>query len=140
MDKILEGMTEEQVFNAVLRLREEGKDKLADKLFKKYDKLFPSRDRTFQLEEVEEVTPPKSRPKRKQKVTPPKSRPKRKQKVTPPKSKPKMAYGGMANGKKHMYLAPGGVVKDNPGLLALRNSGAKGKEAFMRITKGKEVV
>ena len=51
-----------------------------------------------------------------------------------------MAYGGMANGKKHMYLAPGGVVKDNPGLLALRNSGAKGKEAFMRITKGKEVV
>ena len=127
MDKILEGMTEEQVFNAVLRLREEGKDKLADKLFKKYDKLFPSRDRTFQLREEEEVTPPKSRPKRKRKVT-------------PPTSKPKMAYGGMANGKKHMYLAPGGVVKDNPGLLALRNSGAKGKEAFMRITKGKEVV
>ena len=126
MDKILEGMTEEQVFNAVLRLREEGKDKLADKLFKKYDKLFPSRDRTFQLEEVEEVTPPKSRPKPKQKVTPPKSR-------------PEMAYGGMANGKKHMYLAPGGVVKDNPGLLALRNSGDKGKEAFMRITKGKKV-
>tara|TARA_R100001129_G_scaffold141367_1_gene102588 strand:- start:470 stop:853 length:384 start_codon:yes stop_codon:yes gene_type:complete len=126
MDKLLEGMTEEQVFNAVLRLREEGKDKLADKLFKKYDKLFPSRDRTFQLEEVEEVTPPKSRPKPKQKVTPPKSR-------------PEMAYGGMANGKKHMYLAPGGVVKDNPGLLALRNSGDKGKEAFMRITKGKKV-
>ena len=55
------------------------------------------------------------------------------------KNKTKMAYGGMANGKKHMYLAPGGVVKDNPGLLALRNSGDKGKEAFMRITKGKKV-
>ena len=131
MDKLLEGMTEEQLFNAILKLQKEGKDKLADKLFKKYDKLFPSRDRTFQLEEVEEVTPPKSRPKLK---------PKPKQKVTPPKSRPKMAYGGMANGKKHMYLAPGGIVKDNPGLLALRNSGDKGKEAFMKITKGKKVV
>jgi hypothetical protein len=34
--------------------------------------------------------------------------------------KAKMAYGGMANGKKHMYLNNGGSVKDlNPGLEAL---------------------
>lgn len=34
--------------------------------------------------------------------------------------KAKMAYGGMANGKKHMYLNNGGSVKDlNPGLQAL---------------------
>ena len=32
----------------------------------------------------------------------------------------KMAMGGMANGKKHMYLNDGGSVKDlNPGLEAL---------------------
>lgn len=32
----------------------------------------------------------------------------------------KMAMGGMANGKKHMYLNDGGSVKDlNPGLQAL---------------------
>ena len=33
----------------------------------------------------------------------------------------KMAMGGMANGKKHMYLNDGGSVKDlNPGLKALQ--------------------
>ena len=32
--------------------------------------------------------------------------------------KPAMAYGGMANNKKHMYAA-GGSVTDNPGLKAL---------------------
>jgi hypothetical protein len=46
-----------------------------------------------------------------------------------------MAYGGMANGKRHMYVA-GGSVKMNPGLLALKNSGPKGLEAFNKITKG----
>jgi len=34
------------------------------------------------------------------------------------RDKSKMAYGGMANNKKHMYVA-GGSVKDNPGLKAL---------------------
>ena len=36
----------------------------------------------------------------------------------------KMAAGGMANGKKHMYLANGGAVKDNlnPGLRALQKT------------------
>ena len=47
----------------------------------------------------------------------------------------KMAYGGMSGGKKHMYLAPGGVVKDNPGLKALRESGPKGLEAYNKITR-----
>jgi hypothetical protein len=49
----------------------------------------------------------------------------------------KMAYGGMSGGKKHMYLAPGGVVKDNPGLKALRESGPKGMEAYKKITGSK---
>ena len=49
----------------------------------------------------------------------------------------KMAYGGMSGGKKHMYLAPGGVVKDNPGLKALRASGPKGMEAYNKITGSK---
>ena len=49
----------------------------------------------------------------------------------------KMAYGGMSGGKKHMYLAPGGVVKDNPGLKALRASGPKGMEAYKKITGSK---
>ena len=49
----------------------------------------------------------------------------------------KMAYGGMSGGKKHMYLAPGGVVKDNPGLKALRESGPKGMEAYKKITRSK---
>ena len=37
------------------------------------------------------------------------------------KNKTKMAYGGMANGKKHMYLNKGALVTENlnPGLKAL---------------------
>ena len=46
-----------------------------------------------------------------------------------------MAMGGMANGKKHMYLFNGGAVKDNAGLRALRASGPKGMEAYNKITK-----
>jgi hypothetical protein len=47
--------------------------------------------------------------------------------VDMPKSKKgpmAMAAGGMANGKKHMYLANGGAVKDNlnPGLRALQKT------------------
>ena len=42
----------------------------------------------------------------------------------------KMAYGGMANGKKHMYVA-GGSVKENPGLKALKKASP---EAYMKIT------
>ena len=49
--------------------------------------------------------------------------------------KVQMAYGGMANGKRQMYVA-GGSVKMNPGLLALKSSGPKGLEAFNKITKG----
>ena len=49
--------------------------------------------------------------------------------------KTKMAYGGMAGGKRHMYVA-GGSVKMNPGLLALKKSGPKGLQAFNKITKG----
>jgi len=45
-----------------------------------------------------------------------------------------MAYGGMANGKKHMYLNKGAVVTDNAGLRALRASGPKGMEAYKNIT------
>ena len=53
---------------------------------------------------------------------------KKKHKGLGPKAKPmmkggimKMAMGGMANGKKHMYLNDGGSVKDlNPGLQALQ--------------------
>ena len=45
-----------------------------------------------------------------------------------------MAYGGMVKGKKHMYAA-GGMVKDNAGLTALKNSGPKGMEAYKKITK-----
>lgn len=48
--------------------------------------------------------------------------------------KTKMAYGGMANGKKHMYLNKGAVVTDNAGLRALRASGPKGMEAYKNIT------
>ena len=39
-----------------------------------------------------------------------------------------MAMGGMANGKKHMYLANGGSVTDNlpnPGLKALKQRKAR---------------
>jgi hypothetical protein len=49
------------------------------------------------------------------------------------KKKTEMAYGGMAGGKKHMYAA-GGMVKDNPGLKALKASGPKGMEAYKKIT------
>ena len=48
--------------------------------------------------------------------------------------KAEMAYGGMSGGKKHNYAA-GGVVKDNPGLKALKASGPKGMEAYNKITK-----
>ena len=47
--------------------------------------------------------------------------------------KAEMAYGGMSGGKKHSYAA-GGVVKDNPGLKALKASGPKGMEAYKKIT------
>ena len=50
------------------------------------------------------------------------------------KNDTKMAYGGMANGKKHMYLNKGAVVTDNAGLRALRASGPKGMEAYKNIT------
>tara|TARA_E500000318_G_scaffold73914_1_gene68565 strand:- start:39 stop:365 length:327 start_codon:yes stop_codon:yes gene_type:complete len=65
--------------------------------------------------------------------------------VKPPKKKPaepkkkkktEMAYGGMASGKKHMYVA-GGMVTDNPGLKALKASGPKGMEAYNKITKNR---
>ena len=49
--------------------------------------------------------------------------------------KAQMAYGGTVNGKRHMYSA-GGSVKANKGLLALKNSGPKGLEAYNKITKG----
>ena len=47
-----------------------------------------------------------------------------------PKGKAKMMRGGMANGKEHMYSA-GGMVKDNPGLKALK---AASLEAYNKIT------
>ena len=60
--------------------------------------------------------------------------------ITQPKLKPKnlkkkskkadMAYGGSVGGKKHMYSA-GGMVKDNPGLKALK---AASPEAYSKIT------
>ena len=49
------------------------------------------------------------------------------------KKKAEMAYGGMANGKKHMYSG-GGAVTDNAGLRALKASGPKGMEAYKNIT------
>tara|TARA_E500000318_G_scaffold8320_1_gene7578 strand:- start:56 stop:424 length:369 start_codon:yes stop_codon:yes gene_type:complete len=48
-------------------------------------------------------------------------------------TKAEMAYGGMANGKKHMYSG-GGAVTDNAGLRALKASGPKGMEAYKNIT------
>lgn len=47
-----------------------------------------------------------------------------------PKGKAKMMRGGMANKKEHMYAA-GGMVKDNPGLKALK---AASPEAYKKIT------
>ena len=48
----------------------------------------------------------------------------------PKGKKAKMMRGGMANGKEHMYAA-GGMVKDNPGLKALK---AASPEAYNKIT------
>ena len=58
-----------------------------------------------------------------------------KKKPAEPKKKRKdekagMAYGGMASGKKHMYVA-GGMVTDNPGLKALKKTSP---EAYKKIT------
>ena len=47
-----------------------------------------------------------------------------------PSKKAKMMRGGMANKKEHMYAA-GGVVKENPGLKALK---AASPEAYKKIT------
>ena len=50
--------------------------------------------------------------------------------------KPKMADGGMANGKKHMYLSKGAFVTDNlpnKGLKMLAKSGAKGRQAVRKM-------
>ena len=46
------------------------------------------------------------------------------------KGKAKMMRGGMSGGKEHMYSA-GGMVKDNPGLKALK---AASPEAYSKIT------
>jgi hypothetical protein len=48
----------------------------------------------------------------------------------PKRGKAKMMRGGMANGKEHMYAA-GGMVKDNPGLMALKKASP---EAYKKIT------
>ena len=51
------------------------------------------------------------------------------------KKKAEMAMGGMANGKRHMYLANGGSVTDNlpnPGLKALAKT-EKGKTAVRNM-------
>jgi len=53
-----------------------------------------------------------------------------KRKITQAEGKTKMAYGGMAGGKKHMYVA-GGNVTDNAGLLALKKASP---EAYNKIT------
>ena len=47
-----------------------------------------------------------------------------------PKGKAKMMRGGMSGGKEHMYAA-GGMVKDNPGLKALK---AASPEAYKKVT------
>ena len=47
-----------------------------------------------------------------------------------PKGKAKMMRGGMSGGKEHMYSA-GGMVKDNPGLKALK---AASPETYNKIT------
>jgi len=57
----------------------------------------------------------------------PKPRPKNMPKKN---KKTEMAYGGMAGGKKHMYAA-GGMVKENPGLKALK---AASPQAYKKIT------
>ncbi len=47
-----------------------------------------------------------------------------------PRGKAKMMRGGMSGGKEHMYAA-GGMVRDNPGLKALK---AASPEAYKKIT------
>jgi hypothetical protein len=51
-------------------------------------------------------------------------------KMKEPKKTTKMMRGGMSGGKEHMYAA-GGMVKDNPGLKALK---AASPEAHKKIT------
>ena len=48
------------------------------------------------------------------------------------KQKNKMAYGGMANGRKHMYLGGDSSVKDNAGPRALKKASPA---AYMNIKK-----
>ena len=63
----------------------------------------------------------------------PTPKPKRKPKAEKKTKKAEMRMGGMANGKKHMYLSEGGVV-DNAGLRALKASGPGGRKAYKQIT------
>ena len=63
----------------------------------------------------------------------PTPKPKRKPKAEKKTKKAEMRIGGMANGKKHMYLSEGGVV-DNAGLRALKASGPGGRKAYKQIT------
>ena len=63
----------------------------------------------------------------------PTPKPKRKPKAEKKPKKAEMRMGGMANGKKHMYLSEGGVV-DNAGLRALKASGPGGRKAYKQIT------
>ena len=63
----------------------------------------------------------------------PTPKPKRKPKAEKKTKKAEMVMGGMANGKKHMYLSNGGVV-DNAGLRALKASGPGGRKAYKQIT------
>tara|TARA_R100001460_G_scaffold59662_1_gene99536 strand:- start:342 stop:671 length:330 start_codon:yes stop_codon:yes gene_type:complete len=46
----------------------------------------------------------------------------------------KMYNGGMAHGKRHMYLGGDSSVTDNAGLRALKASGPKGRAAYEKIT------
>ena len=63
----------------------------------------------------------------------PTPKPKRKPKAEKKTKKAEMRMGGMANGKKHMYLSEGGVV-DNAGLRALKASGPGGRKVYKQIT------
>ena len=60
----------------------------------------------------------------------PKSKPQSKARGGMAKKKVQMMRGGMSGGKEHMYAA-GGMVKDNPGLKALKKSSP---EAYKKIT------
>lgn len=60
----------------------------------------------------------------------PKSKPQLKARGGMAKKKVQMMRGGMSGGKEHMYAA-GGMVKDNPGLKALKKSSP---EAYKKIT------